>query len=135
MGVIGMKVYAAGTLLRAGSAGSTSAEAMGYVLSLPGVSTVIIGCSSPAEVDDNARIARAFQPFDGTAMRAIEERIGPRAGYLHLVQEAGIDRTPAVAARCLPALASWLTSLDHVAKIQNAPPASKARGALDAKTC
>ena len=37
---------------------------MGYVLSLPGVSTVIIGCSSPAEVDDNARIARSFQPFD-----------------------------------------------------------------------
>ena len=35
----------------------TSAEAMGYVLSLTGVSTVIIGCSSPAEVDDNARIA------------------------------------------------------------------------------
>ncbi len=81
MGVIGMKVYAAGTLLRAGSHGSTSAEAMGYVLSLPGVSTVIIGCSSPDEVDDNARIAREFQPFDGTAMRAIEERIGPRAGF------------------------------------------------------
>jgi aryl-alcohol dehydrogenase-like predicted oxidoreductase len=81
MGVIGMKVYAAGTLLRAGSHGSTSAEAMGYVLSLPGVSTVIIGCSSPDEVDDNARIARAFQPFDGAAMRAIEERISPNAGF------------------------------------------------------
>jgi predicted aldo/keto reductase-like oxidoreductase len=81
MGVIGMKVYAAGALLRAGSLGSTSAEAMGYVLSLPGVSTVIIGCSSPDEVDDNARIARAFQPFDGTAMRAIEQRISPRAGF------------------------------------------------------
>jgi aryl-alcohol dehydrogenase-like predicted oxidoreductase len=81
MGVIGMKVYAAGTLLRAGSHGSTSAEAMGYALSLPGVSTVIIGCSSPAEVDDNARIARAFEPFDGKAMRAIEERIRPNAGF------------------------------------------------------
>jgi predicted aldo/keto reductase-like oxidoreductase len=81
MGVIGMKVYAAGTLLRTDSLGSTSAEAMGYVLSLPGVSTVIIGCSSPDEVDDNARIAREFQPFDGTAMRAIEERTGPRAGF------------------------------------------------------
>ena len=42
----------------------TSAEAMGYVLSLPGVSTVVIGCSSPQEVDENARNAREFQPFD-----------------------------------------------------------------------
>ena len=57
MGVIGMKVYAAGALLRGGSISLTSAEAMGYVLSLPGVSTVIIGCSSPAEVDENAQIA------------------------------------------------------------------------------
>ncbi len=59
---------------------STSAEAMGYVLSLPGVSTVIIGCSSPAEVDDNARIARSFQPFNEPSMRALEERTRARAG-------------------------------------------------------
>ena len=37
---------------------------MGYVLSLAGVSTVIIGCSSTAEVDENADAARLFQPFD-----------------------------------------------------------------------
>ena len=73
MGVIGMKVYAAGALLRgSGSLAVSSAEAMGYVLSLPGVSTVIIGCSSPAEVDDNARNARSFQPFAEPAMRALE---------------------------------------------------------------
>ena len=55
MGVIGMKVYAAGALFRGGVklSRSRSADAMGYVLSLPGVSTVVIGCSSPAEVDDN----------------------------------------------------------------------------------
>ena len=81
MGVIGMKVYAAGVLLRGGGPDAvTSAEAMGYVLSLPGVSTVIIGCSSPAEVDDNARIARSFQPFDEPAMRALEERTLAHAG-------------------------------------------------------
>jgi aryl-alcohol dehydrogenase-like predicted oxidoreductase len=82
MGVIGMKVYAAGALLRGGggSLGVTSAEAMGYVLSLSGISTVIIGCSTPAEVDDNARIARSFQPFDEPAMRALEQRIQARAG-------------------------------------------------------
>jgi predicted aldo/keto reductase-like oxidoreductase len=76
MGVIGMKVYAAGALVRgdAGSQPLASAEAMNYVLSLPGVSTVVIGCSSPAEVDENAQIARAFRPFDSPTMRAIEER-------------------------------------------------------------
>ena len=79
MGVIGMKVYAAGVLLRQGAARSTSAEAMGYVLSLPGVSTVIIGCSSPAEVDENARNAREFQPFDEPTMRALEEKTQSRA--------------------------------------------------------
>ena len=74
MGVIGMKVYAAGVLLRQGAHSLTSGEAMGYVLSLPGVSTVIIGCSSPAEVDENARNARDFQPFDEATMRALEEK-------------------------------------------------------------
>ena len=54
---------------------------MGYVLSLPGVSTVVIGCSSPAEVDDNARIARSFQPFDEPMMRALEVRTQPHAGF------------------------------------------------------
>ena len=80
MGVIGMKVYAAGNLVRAGARGLTTAEAMGYVLSLPGVSTVIIGCSSPEEVDENARIAREFRPFDEPALRALEQRTGPGAG-------------------------------------------------------
>jgi aryl-alcohol dehydrogenase-like predicted oxidoreductase len=80
MGVIGMKVYGAGHLVRAGALGLTTAEAMGYVLSLPGVSTVIIGCSSPAEVDENARIAREFQPFAEPALRALEQRTGPGAG-------------------------------------------------------
>jgi aryl-alcohol dehydrogenase-like predicted oxidoreductase len=80
MGVIGMKVYAAGNLVRAGARGLTTAEAMGYVLSLPGVSTVIIGCSSPEEVDENAQIAREFRPFDEPALRALEQRTGPGAG-------------------------------------------------------
>ena len=82
MGVIGMKIYAAGALLQDGSIPLTPGEAMGYVLSLPGVSTVIIGCSSPAEVDENARVARTFRPFDGPAMRGLEERTHARAGVL-----------------------------------------------------
>lgn len=78
MGVIGMKVYAAGVLLREGANSLTSAEAMGYVLSLPGVSTVVIGCSSPQEVDENALNARMFQPLDESTMHALAERTFPR---------------------------------------------------------
>jgi len=81
MGVIGMKVYAASALLSAGAHRFTPAEAMGYVLSLPGVSTVVIGCSSAAEVDENAQIARAFQPFDAQTMRELEGRAHSRAAH------------------------------------------------------
>jgi aryl-alcohol dehydrogenase-like predicted oxidoreductase len=79
MGVIGMKVYAAGVLLRQGASSLTSAEAMGYVLSLKGTSTVVIGCSSVAEVDENARNARNFQTLDEPTMRALEKRTHSRA--------------------------------------------------------
>jgi predicted aldo/keto reductase-like oxidoreductase len=91
MGVIGMKVYAAGALVQgAGEALSvTSADAMGYVLSLSGVSTVVIGCSSPAEVDDNARIARSFQPFDERKMRSLELRTQPHAGFFTAYKRPG----------------------------------------------
>jgi aryl-alcohol dehydrogenase-like predicted oxidoreductase len=80
MGVIGMKVYAAGNLVRDRARGLAPAEAMGYVLSLAGVSTVVIGCSSPAEVDENADVARAFRPFDDPALRALEHRTERHAG-------------------------------------------------------
>jgi aryl-alcohol dehydrogenase-like predicted oxidoreductase len=81
MGVIGMKVYAAGLLVRAGAYGLTPSQAMSYVLNLPGVSTVVIGCSNPSEVDQNAHIAREFQPLDEPTIHAIEQHTGPNAGY------------------------------------------------------
>ena len=81
MGVIGMKVYAAGIMVRAGVHGLSPAQAMGYVLSLPGVSTVVIGCSSPAEVEENARIAREFRPPDPPTIDGIERHTAPHAGF------------------------------------------------------
>ncbi len=75
MGVIGMKVTAQGRLLGALS----MHEAMGYVLSLAGVSTVVVGCSAPEHVDDNACIARAFTPFSTHEMRELEARTRSRA--------------------------------------------------------
>lgn len=72
LGVIGMKVCAASRLL--GPGGISPAEAIRYVLSLPGVSHVIVGCKTPAEVDANAASARTFAPLTAPAMRELEEK-------------------------------------------------------------
>lgn len=75
IGVIGMKVCAQGRLLTALS----MTEAVEYVLSLPGVSTAIIGCQTPAEVDINAMIARRFVPLTEEQTKALERRTQSRA--------------------------------------------------------
>ena len=73
MGVIGMKVFAAGSLV--GRSGiCTPAEAMGYVLSLPGVSTVIIGCRTPSEVEVNVQAAGSFRPMSDDTKILLENR-------------------------------------------------------------
>jgi aryl-alcohol dehydrogenase-like predicted oxidoreductase len=78
MAVIGMKVFAQGVLLGRGKL--TAEDAMHYVLSLPGVSHVIIGCKTPAEVDENARLARAFVSLDDQRRRKLEEQTRAEAG-------------------------------------------------------
>jgi predicted aldo/keto reductase-like oxidoreductase len=75
MGVIAMKTLAAGRLARVMS----SAQALGYAWSLPGVSLAIVGCSTPDEVDDNAQAAREFTQLTEQQLRALEERVRPRA--------------------------------------------------------
>ncbi|MCM8812048.1 MAG: aldo/keto reductase [Candidatus Omnitrophica bacterium] len=78
MGVIGMKVMARGRLLEDPLRFSPE-EALGYVLSLEGVSTAIVGCSSPAEVEANVRAAAAFQPMNRLQLAELEERARPFA--------------------------------------------------------
>jgi len=87
MGVIAMKVAAQGALLERGRL--TMAEAMGYALSLDGVSTAVIGCRTPAEVSENAGIARSFAPLPSAAMRRLEERT------LETADEASYFKKPA----------------------------------------
>jgi aryl-alcohol dehydrogenase-like predicted oxidoreductase len=77
MGIIGMKSTAQGVLLKNGTL--TMEEAMGYVLSLPGVSTLIIGCKTPAEVDENAHLARQFAAFTAEQLQELEGRTRPNA--------------------------------------------------------
>lgn len=72
MAVIAMKVAAQGTLIGPGKL--TMDDALGYALSLQGVSHAIIGCQTPKEVDDNVRIVRDFVPLGADKMRELEEK-------------------------------------------------------------
>ena len=94
MGIIGMKVPARGRILSSwkpeatqhggfegratGSGTLVMKEALYYVLSLP-VSTVIIGCDSIAQLEENVNLAQAFTPLNETQMAALEKRTEPIA--------------------------------------------------------
>lgn len=77
MGVIGMKVYGGGPLVARGGPCSPQ-EALGYALSLPGISCVVIGCRTPAEVEANVQAAASFQQPSPDQMRALEQRTRSR---------------------------------------------------------
>jgi aryl-alcohol dehydrogenase-like predicted oxidoreductase len=90
MGIIGMKIPARGLILKSWKPpedpesrhyGSTSGtldmrEAMRYVLSLP-VSTVIVGCDSIAQLEENIEIARAFTPMSDAQLAELEQKAEP----------------------------------------------------------
>ena len=53
-------------------------DLVNYVLSLP-VSTVIVGCDSIAQLEENVRIAREFTPLSQAQMAAITKQAAPIA--------------------------------------------------------
>jgi aryl-alcohol dehydrogenase-like predicted oxidoreductase len=70
MGVIGMKIPARDRLFKPD--GITSMKGpMTYVLTLP-VSTVIIGCKTVKQLEENVEIARAFTPMPSGEMAKLE---------------------------------------------------------------
>lgn len=71
MGVIGMKIPARGRLFREGGITSMK-DAMSYVLSLAGVSTVIVGCDNVQQLEENITIAANFQTLSDGEMARIE---------------------------------------------------------------
>jgi predicted aldo/keto reductase-like oxidoreductase len=75
VGVIGMKVMAAGQLLQDRVA--KAEELIRYASSL--ADTVIIGCSSIAEVRTNLEAGRRGQPMTSAERSALEQRIAPHA--------------------------------------------------------
>lgn len=96
MGIIGMKVPARGRILStwtpppieqqkhswegmvlAPTPGTLDMrQAMYYSLSLP-VSTVIIGCDSTAQLEENVQLAREFTPLNQQQMAALTEKAQP----------------------------------------------------------
>lgn len=73
VGVIAMKVPAYGRLFSSGALAGM-AEAMGYVLSLPGVHCCIIAAETIAQLEHNVSTAKRFQPLSESEMAAIGQR-------------------------------------------------------------
>lgn len=78
MGVIGMKVFGQGMLL---DAGVSAAELLRYALAQD-IDTAIIGCSTPDEVRENARVAATEGPMSQPEAHALVERLRRRARQL-----------------------------------------------------
>jgi aryl-alcohol dehydrogenase-like predicted oxidoreductase len=98
MGIVGMKVPARGRLLQTwtppplesqqhsweGAVIATRPgtldmrEAMYFTLSLP-VSTVIVGCDSIQQLEQNVQLAREFTPLSGGQMTALTAKAEPVA--------------------------------------------------------
>jgi aryl-alcohol dehydrogenase-like predicted oxidoreductase len=75
MGIVGMKVMSAGQIVDDGSA--TPEECIRYAIAH--ADTVIIGCSSADEVNENLAIGRAKAPMSPEEQRALELRLAKRA--------------------------------------------------------
>ncbi|UCC75154.1 MAG: aldo/keto reductase [Gemmatimonadota bacterium] len=70
MGIIAMKIPARGRAFREGGLTSMR-DAMSFVLTHP-VSTVIVGCDTVAQLEENVSIAANFQPLSSEEMTLIE---------------------------------------------------------------
>ncbi len=70
--VIAMKVPAYGRLFKPGGL-SGMQQALGYSLSQPGVQCCVIAAETTAQLEENVKVARAFQPLQGKELAAIEQ--------------------------------------------------------------
>jgi aryl-alcohol dehydrogenase-like predicted oxidoreductase len=75
MGVVGMKVLSAGQLVADRAA--TAEECIRYAMAH--ADTLIIGCSSPAEVRANLEVGRTATPMTPDEQRALERRVSRAA--------------------------------------------------------
>ena len=75
MGIVAMKIPARGRLFREGGLTSMS-DAMQWVLTHP-VSTVIVGCDTIEQLEENVAIAQAFAPLDAEELARVSGLVAP----------------------------------------------------------
>jgi aryl-alcohol dehydrogenase-like predicted oxidoreductase len=73
VGVIGMKVPAYGRLFKPGGLDGMH-QALGYAMSQPGVHCCVVAAETIAQLEDNVKVAQAFQPLSKQELAAIEQR-------------------------------------------------------------
>ncbi|WP_066423446.1 aldo/keto reductase [Anabaena sp. 4-3] len=73
VGVIAMKVPAYGRLFKPGGL-SGMEQALGYTMSQPGVHCCVIAAENVEQLENNVKIARAFQPLTASQLEAIAQR-------------------------------------------------------------
>jgi len=91
LGIIGMKIFGQGYLLKAGGV-TTAWEAINYALSLP-INTVIVGCDTVAQLEENVVLAKAFRQLDEEEMTEIENltKDYPREACFYKKQYGGYN--------------------------------------------
>ena len=77
MGIVGMKIPARGRLFRDGGITSMR-DALRWVLTHP-VSTVIVGCDTVAQLEENVQIAQQFEPMDKQELARVAGLVEPYA--------------------------------------------------------
>jgi aryl-alcohol dehydrogenase-like predicted oxidoreductase len=92
MGVIAMKIPARGRIFRDGGLTSME-EALNWTMSQP-ISTVIVGCDTVAQLEENISVAANFQPLNSSQMVAIEAKVGdyPMEASFFKEGAAGFDQ-------------------------------------------
>jgi aryl-alcohol dehydrogenase-like predicted oxidoreductase len=73
VGIIAMKVPAYGRLFKPGGLDGMH-QALGYVMSQPGVQCCVIAAETVAQLEHNISVAQAFQPLSAQELAAIEQR-------------------------------------------------------------
>lgn len=73
VGITAMKVPAYGRLFKPGVLDGMH-QALGYALSQPGVHCAVIAAQNIEQLEENVRVARAFQPLDEATLSEIEQR-------------------------------------------------------------
>ena len=73
IGITAMKVPAYGRLFKPGVLNGMN-QALGYTLSQPGVHCAVIAAETIEQLEENVRVAKAFQPLNETELVEIEQK-------------------------------------------------------------